>query len=294
MRDDAVTTRRFLDLIAEDLAPFLSNSRNTLIELSGGYDSTCVAIAAAAFGKPLNSYGLIHEGAMGKQQSRRRSEAVRLLKLHDFEYPSFTPSPLAALELPECQVTPFDDNHRMPCAQASELHPNGLPDLIVTGVGGDELTLDGKQLQLDFELRGGLPSSTIVTSVARSDMFMRRGIWVKNPLAARQIFDFCRALPRQLKRNRLINILTMARAGFSDGFIFPRYLEHYGSSMQHEAALIDYDNFFHECAIADHGISTIDDFLYRVREAMYGGFSYQLVNEAWRYMKLEVLLRKYI
>ena len=122
---------------------------------------------------------------------------------------------------------------------------------------------------------------------------MRRGIWTRNPLIAQPVVDFCRALPRQLRAGRLLNVLTLARSGLSDGFLFPRYSEHYGNAMQREAALYDYDQALEECIVADYGISDISGLLRRAREASYGGFSYKLIFELFTLLKLEKVLRRY-
>ena len=125
-------------------------------------------------------------------------------------------------------------------------------------------------------------------------MFMRRGIWPISPLASQSVVDFCRALPKRLREKRLLNLLTLARAGLSDGFLFPRYSEHYGASMQHEAALFDFDSALRESIVADYGIADISDLLARARDASYGGFSYKLIGELYNLLKLETVLRRYI
>lgn len=291
--ESARVTDEFLRLIAGSLRPSLDKARAPIVELSGGYDSSCVAIAACSASDRMSSYGLVHEGAMGVQQRKRRRELVDLLGLNDFEFPSWEHTPLTSLEVEECSLTLVDDNHRLPCAYAVDSHPKAGLDLIVTGVGGDELTKENTFQRQEWEVSGGICASGLVTATARADMFMRRGIWPKNPLIAKPVVDFCRALPAKMRAGRLLNILTLARSGLSDGFLFPRYSEHYGNAMQHEAALYDFDAALSESIVADHGIVDFSPLLQRARDASHGGFSYKLIFELYTLLKLEKVLRRY-
>ena len=294
IREGAVATDGFVSLIAQALRRHVERSANAMVELSGGLESSCVAVAACSLGKSLTTYGLIHDGAVGHQQRTRRRELVDLLRVKDHEYPSYLHTPLKALEVDECLVTPLDDNHRLSCVHAVEDHPSGIPDLIIAGIGGDELCLENTFFRHEWEVQGNICTSSIVAATARADMFMRRGIWPVNPLVSQPVVDFCRALPKRLREKRLLNILTLARAGLSDGFLFPRYSEHYGAAMQHEAALFDFDAALRESIVADYGIADISGLLARARDATFGGFSYKLIGELFNLLKLEAILRRYV
>lgn len=294
LTENARATDEFVERIAESLRTSLSKAANPLIELSGGLDSSCVAVAACTVRQDINSYGLVHEGAMGIQQRKRRSELVELLGLNDFEYPGYEHTPLAALGVDEFSFTPFDDNHRLSCAYAVDSHPVKDIDLVITGIGGDELTMEGTYRREEWEVPGNICPSALVASTARADMFMRRGIWPKNPLISQSVIDFCRALPKRMRGHRILNLLTLTRAGLSDGFLFPRYYEHYGNAMQREAALFDYDAALAQSIVADFGIIDISPLLERARQASYGGFSYKLIGELYHLLKLEAVLRRYV
>lgn len=291
--ESARVTDEFLHLIAESMRVNLMKAVEPIVEVSGGYDSSCVAIAACSAADHMNSYGLIHEGAMGVQQRKRRRELVELLNLNDFEFPSYDHTPLASLEVPECTLTLLDDNHRLPCAYAVDAHPRRGLDLIITGVGGDELTKENTFHRREWEVAGSVCASAIVTAAARADMFMRRGIWPINPLISQSVVNFCRALPAKIRSGRLLNILTLARSGLSDGFLFPRYSEHYGNAMQREASLYDFDDALSESIVADYGITNFSPLLQRARDASHGGFSYKLIFELYTLLKLEKILRRY-
>ncbi|MBT2244174.1 hypothetical protein JQK15_11570 [Sphingobium sp. BHU LFT2] len=280
--------------IADVMRPALEVAKRPLIELSGGMDSSCVAVAAKSVRSDLYSYALMHKGAVGRQQMERRMELVGLLQVQDHLYPSDQPNQFQALEWDEAGLTPFDDNHRMPCVLAVDEHPAGPIDLILTGIGGDELS-SGLNIGRDpWELPGVHCISTLMAATARADMFMRRGIWTLNPLAHEHVVNFCRALPDKLRDNRMINLLMLARAGLSDGFLFPRYVEGYGHGMQREAALIDFDELFSVSIIADYRVYNFSHLLKAAREASNGGLSYELILRLFWLAKLECILKKYV
>ena len=265
-----------------------------LAEISGGLDSACVAIATATELTQFASYGLIHEGPVGAQQRARRKELLARLPSNDFEFPSFRHTPFVSLADAECSLTPFDDNHRGSCVAAVDAHPGRPFDLLLTGIGGDELTLEDTHLREPWELPGSICTSSLVAASARADMFMRRGIWPRNPLIDQEVVDFCRALPASLRRHRILNRLLLARAGLSDGFLFPRLSEHYGHAMQREASLTDFDQLIRGQVFGDHGIVDVGPLLKRARDASFGGFSYELIGELFNAAKLEKVFERYV
>lgn len=294
LRDDARATDEFIRIIEGILRPRIERSSSAIIELSGGLDSSCVALAASHIARSLNSYGLIHSGAMGVQQRNRREEMISLCGLNDFTYPSAKTGPLASLELDECSLTPFDDIYRIPCTSAVSQHPAKNFDLLITGIGGDELSMENTFYRHEWEVRGHSALSSISGAVGRCDMFMRLGIWVTQPLIHPHVVNFCRALPEKMRANRMINFLTLARAGLSDGFLFPRYQEHYGSSTQYEASQFDFEKALRGSILAGYAIKDYGPLLSRAYESGYGGLSYELITELILYMKLDTVLKRYI
>jgi hypothetical protein len=294
VKDDARVTDTFVELIADTLRPMLSKSAKPLIEVSGGFDSSCVAIAASSVRDGLSSYAVLHEGAIGAQQRRRRQEIVDLLGFNDFVRASNNPPPFQSLQEPECSFTPLDDVYRLACIQAVEEHPAGSFDLALTGIGGDELTKEMTYHREEWEVPGSVCSSAADASAGRADMFMRRGIWLSQPFVNENIVDFCRALPKKMRAGRMLNILTLARAGLSDGYIFPRYYEHYANVISREASLIDFDQMFGESLLEDWKISDVSALLWRAREGTKDGLELSLVVELWLAAKLDVVLRRYL
>jgi hypothetical protein len=295
LTSDARATDEFLFLIADALRLNLERSRNPVVELSGGFDSSCVALAARSIRPDLNSHGLIQEGAVGRQQTARRDELIALLQVRDSTYPAGADPPFAALAtVAECSFTPFDDIYRMQSVRGVENHPAFPFDLLITGLGGDELTKEDTFLRGSLELGGNIPTSSMTAAVGRCDMFMRRGIWVAHPLVAQPIVDFCRALPAKMREKRLLNVLTLARSGLSDGFLFPRYYEHYGSLIQREASLFDFDVPLRESLVADYGLGDLSTLLHEAREGTLMGLDHPLITRLWLHMKLEMVLRRYV
>lgn len=294
LSDHARATDEFVRLIGRVLERKLDRSASTLVELSGGMDSSCVAVAASAVRRPLSSYGLIHDGAMGAQQRARRQELAAICELRDAEYPSGRLGPFASLSLPDAGFTPFDDIFRSACLAGVENHPDGPFDLIVTGIGGDELTMEHTFFRHEGEVKGHSALSSISAAAGRCEMFMRMGMWVSQPLIHPDVVDFCRALPERLRKDRMLNLMTLARAGLSDGFLFHRFQEHYGNMVQHEAALFDFEKAIAQSRIAALGISDPGPLLSQAYEAGYGGFSYDLIAKLFLYLKLDAVLTRYL
>jgi hypothetical protein len=173
-------------------------------------------------------------------------------------------------------------------------HPDKSIDLLLTGIGGDELSGEDTFYRHEWEVKGHSSLSSISSAAARCDMFMRMGIWVVHPLVHPYVVNFCRALPKKLRANRLFNFLTLARAGLSDGFMLPRFQEHYGNLMQHEASLFDFEKALEGSLLAEYGIQDYGPLLAKAYEAGWGGFSYALISELHEYLKLDAILKRYV
>lgn len=291
---DAPVTDALKEIIGSNIQDVLDRSIIPMIELSGGFDSGCVAICAASVRENLSSYGLVHPGVVGEQQRSRRNEFVKLLALNDHEFPSDRHMQLASLEIPEAQLTPFDDNQRIPCSYGVDTHPAGLADLLLTGVGGDELCMEHTYRRWPWEVNGHGSRSALTTAAGRADMFLRRGIWPVNPLCAPNVIDFCRALPTTVRKNRQLNMLMLARAGLSDGYLFPRFAEGYGHAMQREAALFDFDSALRDSMVSDLGLIDLSALLSQAHEASEGGYSYKLIVKLFLLLKLEKVYSRYL
>lgn len=294
LREGARATDELMQIIEAVIRPRIEKSRSTVIELSGGYDSSLVALAASNIRRPLNSYGLIHSGAMGAQQRIRREELISICGTLDITHSAGDPGPLAALEFDESSLTPNDDIFRLACVKGVALHPGRPIDLLLTGIGGDELTMSNTFYRREWEVYGPSSLSTMVAAAGRCDMFMRQGIWVFQPLAHPHVVNFCRALPEVMRSKRMLPIVALARAGLSDGFLFPRFHEHYGSLMQFEASQFDFEKALGDTIVSNFRIADFGPLLSRAYEAGTGGFTYGLISDLWMYLKLDITLKRYI
>jgi asparagine synthetase B (glutamine-hydrolysing) len=285
-----------MELIREAVEGNLKRAGGAAVELSGGLDSSCVALAVGKAGLSLASYGIVHSGPVGKQQVARRKEVIALAGLRDMTYLARKQRTFASLERAELQITPFDDMYRPHCTAAIERLRKGGDevDLVLTGMGGDELVKAYTTSRLDYEVAGYLASSAIVAAACRSDAFMRLGVWPKSPLLSKPIVDFCRALPEELRSQRLINVLALARAGLSDAFLFPRYHENFGFIAELSARDFDFDDFFETSAVHETGAYDITGFLIGARKATIFGFEPKFRAQLFQLCKLEVVLRNYL
>ncbi|RCS21552.1 hypothetical protein DUT91_23330 [Phyllobacterium salinisoli] len=270
----------FLDMVAEVIRPRLEKSTTACLELSGGLDSACVA---AALGRgQLNSdrlmtYGLIHAGIVGSQQIARRSELIQLFNFADITVPSSTCHPFEAFLNADgsARHVPNDELFRQGIEACIDQLPK-LPDLILTGIGGDELTIfaDKKialsrsddDIKFACEALFGVPlssvsesasftsSSAVASSFCRADMFLNRGIWPINPLTHPSIVQFSQILPTEMKRERALNKIALAKSGVSDYFLFPRYRENFSEIYNIELRHFDLGTYLQDGMIQKFGI----------------------------------------
>ena len=294
LKDRARATDAFLEEIGAVLEPTFTKAKRPMLEFSGGMDSTCVALAASGLRDALESYGVIQPGAVGRQQQARREELIELLGLVDYTASACSILPIEALLINECRVTPNDDAYRMCLMNTLETHGLNDVDLVVSGIGGDELAKDHTFLREEWELPGHASVSSIVGSMGRGDMFMRRGIWSVNPFANPRVVNFCRALPAAMRENRLFNRLAITRAGLSDGYMLPRYHENFANVLMLEAIDCDFDDFLGTSILGDFGILDVSRLLSKAHSGTELGVPIKLVSKMYHTIKLEIILRTYV
>lgn len=269
----AQVTAVFLELIAAEIRPRLSRSERGALELSGGQDSSCVAGALASMVAPgFQTYGLIHVGVCGAQQAMRRAELVKRFEFTDTAVPSMECHPFSVyrdIAAPARRV-PTDELYRRGVEACLDALP-ARPDLVVTGIGGDELTIlaegatDRDDTQAGEVLFGdSMTSSRTTPTVAalsavesafcRADMFLSRDIWPLNPLISPALVQFGQMIPEAMKHGRLLNKVTLAKLGLSDFFLFPRYRENFGEVYRNDLRHFDFGAYFSTAMIHDFGI----------------------------------------
>jgi asparagine synthase (glutamine-hydrolysing) len=264
----------FLELIASVIQPRLDRAKEAVLELSGGQDSSCVAAAIGQLNRrSLSTYGLIHDGVSGLQQAQRRAELVRRFKFSDIAVPSAQSAPFSLfLQNINIRHVPSDEIYRRGIEICLDNMPLA-PDLVVTGIGGDELTLidsspESTGTSNAYEsLFGELPkaapeipsvasTSAVESAFCRADMFLSRGIWPLNPLISPAVVHLCQSLPKSIKRGRMLNKIALAKVGLSDYFLFPRYRENFAEVYSNDLRRFDLlsylqDSFLHRYGIID-------------------------------------------
>ncbi|WP_079211143.1 hypothetical protein [Brucella pituitosa] len=253
LKPGAHVTAVFVDLINLSCRALLQHAARPAIELSGGLDSSCVGVALKAAQVPFHSYALLHSGNAGQQQRVRRAELLLQLDCTDRCITSNVCKPFTRLqqqlgEGADC-ICVYDDLYWDGILECLNAIPGGRPDLVITGIGGDELTitelsdatmtisarctetLEALFFQQPIPTRRlpstGVSQSALSAAFVRAPLFLRQGIWPKNPFIDPRLAQFAQMLPLELKQNRLLNRLTLARSGLSDHFILPRFKENF-------------------------------------------------------------------
>lgn len=269
----AQVTAVFLELIAAEIRPRLSRSERGVLELSGGQDSSCVAGALVGLVPPgFQTYGLNHAGVCGAQQATRRAELIERFGFADTAVSSMECHPFSVYRetAASARRVPSDELYRRGVEACLDALPV-RPDFVVTGIGGDELTiladnatahdatqaaevLFGESITPTKPLPALAAVSAAESAFCRADMFLSRDIWPLNPLMSPALVHFGQMLPEGMKRDRLLNKVTLAKLGLSDFFLFPRYRENFGEVYRTDLLRFDFGAYFNTATIHDFGI----------------------------------------
>lgn len=288
----ARATDEFVATVADVMQPLLDRAQNPLLEYSGGLDSSSVALAVATGRRNVASYAVAIEGPAGEQQIDRRSEFIEMFKLNDY-IGRFRPGPFESFILSSCSDTPLDEMYRLPCSAVIDAHPAGSFDVAFCGIGGDELGKDDNFFRLAGELPGTASSTAIVAAASRCNFFMRRGIWVKCPLISPRVVNLTRSLPKKIREKRTFMKLALARAGLSDQYIFPHYMEHMGNVFINDFLDFDFEKWFQHSYLRELGVFEIDALLLEVRFSTLRPLDTYLIFKTFNAMKLESILRRH-
>ncbi len=307
----------FIDLIKSSTTVALNQALIPAIELSGGMDSSCAAIALKDEHNSLHSYALIHRGNAGDQQRARRNELIQLLNLIDCQVDSTICKPFTGLDrLPsdaDFIISPYDELYWDGIVECINSMPNDKPDLIMTGIGGDELTITSDyddqtapfchKITQSLFFRDPIPTrsipktfvsqSALAAAFVRARMFLHHDIWPKNPFIDPRVVQFCQMVPPEHKKNRLLNKLTLARAGLSDYFITPRFKENFSRVFMDDLLDFRSDAYFSESLLQSHMIANAAVLANEIRTIQNGANAdlslYVIINA----VRLEHILRNY-
>lgn len=191
--------------------------------------------------------------------------------------------------------------------------PNDKPDLIITGIGGDELAITsdyddqttpcGPKITQSLFFGDPTPThsipktfvsqSALAAAFVRARMFLHHDIWPKNPFIDPRVVQFCQMVPPEHKKNRLLNKLTLARAGLSDYFITPRFKENFSRVFMDDLLDFRSDAYFSESLLHSHMIANAAVLANEIRTIQNGANAdlslYVIINA----VRLEHILRNY-
>jgi hypothetical protein len=224
----------------------------TAIELSGGMDSSNVAMSLARRHGPLFSSGaLLQVGAPGEQQRRRRDALIR--------YAQFRDTALRAAD-----YLPLDPRHAptVPLGPHEEIYIAGHSRLLaawkaegmlwaVAGVGGDEMLslppeayppllpgdlprwLTSSTYEALQDQESGIPpappisDSTLRALACGAPMYLRAGMWPIYPLADPVMWRFGQWLPFEWRRRKHLARVRLQSLGFDDEVTHPPLRENF-------------------------------------------------------------------
>lgn len=244
------------------------------VELSGGIDSSCVAVRLAAVDGPsLHSYALTYGGASGAQQRDRRQELLRILRPATdrlepvLELPPLHPTGRRASGVP---VPPREEPYEEAFAHLLNTVSAYGVDTVFTGDGGDELLglrdheweevgkipgryapssqfpdwLGATALEqvsaLDDAIAPApvLSPATLLGFACRTPLFLRAGMWPISALSDPELIRFCEQLPLDYRAGKRLGRDLLRRQGLSADFLTPPLRENFGHVMP--AALRQY------------------------------------------------------
>jgi len=233
----------------------------TAIELSGGMDSSNVAMSLASrHGPTLCSGALIQEGEAGAQQQRRRQE---MMDYGGFKDTALRAADFLPLDPRTSALGPLGPHEEIYIAGQSALLAEWKADGILwaaTGVGGDEMLslppkphppltasdvppwltpLTSEALR---EQGAGIPpappisDSTLRAMTCGAPMYLRAGLWPLYPLADPTMWRFGQWLPAEWRQGKRLAHERLARLGFSDEVVHPPLRENFHAVLQQALA----------------------------------------------------------
>ncbi|MEV5264801.1 hypothetical protein [Streptomyces werraensis] len=231
----------------------------TAVELSGGMDSSNVALSLAARHGSLPRAGaLVHDGEVGAQQMRRRRELLAVTGFDDTVVRAADFPPLDPQSRPAWRLGPQEETY---IAAHSRLLRSWVADgvlWVATGVGGDEMLsltpaergsqrqyrppvppwLTERAVEALADGESGIPpappvSDSVLRAIAcGAPMYLRSGLWPLYPLADHAAWRFGQWLPVEWRRDKRLARERMARAGLSRQVTHPPLRESFHGVLQ--------------------------------------------------------------
>lgn len=143
LKSNAHVVETFREILSASMKRWLPSSDHPVaMELSGGLDSSIVAVMAATITtKPVKSYGMIMPGVLARHQRARRDETIKRFSLSDsnfqcIDHPPFNPKSPRVIGT---SVVPWAEFYEEAVGtMLGKVAQDGV-GVIFTGMGGDEL-----------------------------------------------------------------------------------------------------------------------------------------------------------
>ncbi|WP_284753194.1 asparagine synthase-related protein [Arthrobacter sp. efr-133-R2A-120] len=241
----------YISLFGAVLASQFRENAAICLELSGGFDSSNVALATAQAGlSGLRSYGLIFPGDAGKHQSARRDAVIRELGATDSATPVEGEHFLDSWLTGSQWVNPYEEIYRQLVETGLEAADLGPSAVMLTGIGGDEALLP-RVRQRPYQSaesaeapppqrppKAAVPETALLAANARAPMFMSRGVWPSNPYCSREMIEFSERLPDVWKQSRFIQRKALERWGLESSTLERPVPENFESVLRAEIARV--------------------------------------------------------
>jgi asparagine synthase (glutamine-hydrolysing) len=248
----------------------LSGERDVFCEVSGGLDSALVGCLASKGRSNPRSYGIALPGNMGKAQQRRRAELCGRCGFSDTVVSIREQSPLGNRDSPYRGRLSYP-GQEFYCEAFGALLGNVRKhggDLILTGIGGDELfapawndlsaeeqdrerslarteslvvdfvdqdlarQFSSAAREVDHAPNGYVDTSVLQANLAGAPLYLRTGCWSAHPLSTPNVRRFAEFLPIEWRTDRKIEREALRRFGFSRAITHPKSKESFEPVMR--------------------------------------------------------------
>jgi asparagine synthase (glutamine-hydrolysing) len=267
LREGADVVGMFGEILSSSMARWIDEGSHVGAELSGGIDSSIVAIVATSLTQqPVRTYGLIMPGENGVIQAARRDEIINRFHLADTALSAAAYPPLmpGSTRNTDGMIVPWGEYYYEAVAAIIDRARADAIDMVLTGIGGDELaTLTYRDLEylgqsteapegpsvppfltkrardayheiiyhLDPAPQPAVEYSCLESTATNAILFLRMGIWPINPYLTPELVWFVRSLPPEWRDDRRLQRQYLRRRGCSDAVAYPTVTETFADVM---------------------------------------------------------------
>lgn len=271
---------------------------DALFELSGGYDSSTIAVAAKSVVPSAKAYGIAFPGVAGANQRARR-RAVWGKEQSDVCLDVGDVSFLGRwFDLNE-PLDPTEEIYRDLTVHVLNHTAFAAGSRVFTGIGGDELGLpllghrsSAERVDAREHPKSRIPESALLAAYSRTGMFLERGIWPVNPYLEPPVLEFLERVPDRFKSQRLLQKQLLRRLGMPDEIIARPLPENFGDLMRAELARVapNIREITHPLLVEDGYIAASR--WRRIMDADWFGCSRDEINSSVRILNLELFAQR--